>query len=371
MIAALDNASCRFYNHAHPPVLMAFCAMMPRYFQSLQIARGLCAVLVMVFHLSVMEEKYTPFSLLHPLRPLGRYAFDMFFVISGFVILHSNWDRLGTGFGGWRAYMLRRVNRIYPNYWLFCTLTLIVYAALPAMAHPHSFSPAHLLRSYALLPQAHFPLVATGWSLVLEMFFYLMFSVCFFLPRARLWAAGVAWLALLVGINALFPTTATAHQAPLHSAFAIEFLAGCAAAFTLRRCPGFAAWRLWMLLALVLVQLAAAGGAAAFLPPYYARSLWLAATGFFLFLAAAGYERTRPKLFARPALILLGDASYSLYLSHLMVFNAAVLALWWLWPHAHMAAHALWLAVILSIGIAAGCLHYLLIERRLLQAVRR
>ena len=57
----------------------------------------------------------------------GRYGIDLFFVISGFVIYHTNFPRaLPAG-----TFFLRRALRIVPLYWTFTLMAFGVRYVLP------------------------------------------------------------------------------------------------------------------------------------------------------------------------------------------------------------------------------------------------
>lgn len=76
-------------------------------FEVLDGMRGVAAIIVMIFHLFAHSTTY-PY-----LSKNGYIAVDFFFILSGFVIMHSYGRRLATGMST-ADYVLRRVIRLYP-----------------------------------------------------------------------------------------------------------------------------------------------------------------------------------------------------------------------------------------------------------------
>ena len=129
---------------------------------------------------------------------------DLFFVISGFIMVYAS-QSLFKAPGGTVKFLRRRLTRIAPLYWVCSS----AYLAIIVMAHlkgdPKIFSLPAIAASYLFIPfksfgvhQGAFPLFDLGWTLNYEMFFYVLFALTLSLPR-RL--AGVAMLAMLVALT--------------------------------------------------------------------------------------------------------------------------------------------------------------------------
>jgi len=67
-----------------------------------------------------------------------------------------------------------------------------------------------VLQSFLILPQRGDPLVATGWTLVYELYFYFVFGLALLLPRRRLGWVMAAWLAITALIHFAFTPTSNA-----------------------------------------------------------------------------------------------------------------------------------------------------------------
>ena len=110
---------------------------------------------------------------------------DLFFVISGFVMVYSSLTLIGDP-KGWLVFSQRRVVRIVPMYWLATTIKLVVMVLAGEFVLHARFSFLDTSMSYLFLPTRNsdgnlFPLLGVGWTLNFEMLFYLLFAVALFL----------------------------------------------------------------------------------------------------------------------------------------------------------------------------------------------
>lgn len=98
----------------------------------MQYLRALAASMVLVGHVLAEAEHYFGFDI--PLRGLPwTRGVDIFFVISGFIIVLVSRDLHGTP-GGVRTFLRRRFRRVVPLYWLFTTLMLCILLVVPGAA---------------------------------------------------------------------------------------------------------------------------------------------------------------------------------------------------------------------------------------------
>lgn len=336
---------------------------------SIQYLRGIAALMVVVYHLRPQLER------MGASLPGGDWlsaGVDLFFVISGFIMWWTTCDsRIGPG-----RFMLKRIHRIVPLYWAITTLYVVVLLVAPGAMQTGALDPVHALASYFFIPWQHpvlpaiFPLVTPGWTLNYEMFFYLVFALCLLIPaegaarerglRARVGALALA-LGALVLAGALLDPSAPAPRFYTGSIM-LEFLFGVGVAVLVKQGrilpPGLA------LLAIALGFLAWVGSE--YLPNNQdTRFLWWGVPATAIIYGAVSLERRR----ALPALglpLLLGDASYSIYISHQLSLSAAGQA----WRK--LAGDApLWLSSIgfalfgAAVAIAVGLLCYFFLERPL------
>jgi len=343
----------------------------PGKIRSLQALRGVAVLMVVLTHIAAPFGTETHY--LHGQRIVGWLQYptqggvDLFFVISGVIITVTTWRTFGAP-GSVRRFAYRRVTRIYPLYLLVTAAVLIVWLHRHDLVNSHSPYPTRVLQSFLILPQRGDPLVATGWTLVYELYFYLVFGLALLLPRRRLGWVMAAWLAIAALVHFAFTPTSNAWLAMLGNLVVIEFVFGVAIGWLVMRGVMVAPR------ALAAIGVAGvAGGVAALAARGSAAfpSIWfevfvtgLAMTA--IVYAAIGLE-VRFGARSPRSLVFVGDASYSVYLIHVAVLGLIGLGL----EHVvgrSLPVHALALVVLAAAGVAAGLLLYRLVEEPLLRA---
>lgn len=283
--------------------------------RNIQALRFVAAALVVLYHFDGLHYLQTGRYYAPGLKYCGFFGVDLFFAISGAIMVYVSADLRGPRASAWFLY--RRMARVYSAYWLSVALAIAVFV-LRFPGTP-AFDP---LQSVLLLPgpiDQHVNSVA--WTLTYEVFFYLCFSVVLLFPRRQLLpiVAGTA-----AGIAVL---TALGLSRSLHSDFALayllEFLAGCAAAILALRLRGRGSGRA---LALAFAILAGAiiwqAANNRLLPD--AESLRIAIlvpAAALIAFAAVGMELDG-RIVAPRWLARLGDWSYSIYLLQLPFYWA-------------------------------------------------
>ena len=301
----------------------------------IQYLRAVGAVLIVIYHMTIQIPLYTGYfnsSLLGRLHLAN--GVDLFFVVSGLIMMLSS-RRASPG-----DFMVRRMIRIIPMYWMLTGLLAVSLYWHPELFRRTSLSWEYFLKSLAFIPYANpgqdgklFPLLVPGWSLNFEMLFYGLFACTLFLPyRLRLPAMGAAFASLLA-------ISSFVHSPALHF-FAhlrlLEFWCGMLIAVVfldlkLRLQPTLAAviaalGFVWLLVG--FPQAPAAGADMEFL----VNSALPAATVVFAVVSLD----LRDRIATLPLFELLGDASYSIYLTHIFALGIARIV----WVKAGLAAAA-------------------------------
>ena len=93
---------------------------------TLQVTRGVAANLVVLSHLFTIEAKYTGGQILPTFSLYGIAGVDIFFVLSGFIMVAVAGKNIGAV-----QFLWRRAARIYPAYWLVSLLVLATSLAEP------------------------------------------------------------------------------------------------------------------------------------------------------------------------------------------------------------------------------------------------
>ncbi len=306
---------------------------------SIQFLRAVAALAVMFFHIAG-----APFT-------IGAAGVDVFFVISGFV-MGLVADKSPPG-----KFLRHRLFRIVPLYW--AVTFVMCLGALAGVFSTFTFTVEHLWKSLLFVPYANAsgqvtPLVLVGWTLNMEIFFYLVFALGLAL-RAPI-AVTVAILSAMVVAGQLADW-----QSPFMQIWAspllLEFLAGLVLsriAFAGMR-GGIAA------LALSFVGFAFAAGIGE-----QFGLLRIVSWGLPAFLLVAGcvwIERAGgwPQSLLKPFEIV-GDASYALYLLHGLVISIVLKVM-----APGFAASIVIVIVALAVSIAA----HVLFEKPVIRLFRR
>ncbi|HEX3463633.1 MAG TPA: acyltransferase, partial [Candidatus Elarobacter sp.] len=194
---------------------------------NVQALRAIAALMVVVVHAYAVESTYLPGRpWTTPFHILGTYGVDLFFVISGVVMLVSTAEWFGERSAP-RRFLVRRATRIYPPYWIVTALVLVAFLVVPSATGMHRSAPPQILPSFLALPQPGEPLLVVGWTLSYELIFYAVFALALRFQRRYLPVVTAVWLLAVVLIGALGP-----HANPwvrvLGSWFNVEFVFGLA-----------------------------------------------------------------------------------------------------------------------------------------------
>lgn len=303
-----------------------------RVFETWRLA---AAVAIMIYHFLRFgpPEAVEAGIFLYRFLPL----MEMFFMISGYLIMERYGDSLMCGDQGFGKYLLRRVARIYPLYLLtlvfFVLVALAIDQGFVSTDNPERFNWSTLLANILLIQAwgftEHLTFNYVGWTLSAEWFCYLLLPAI--VITYRMWGAGgltalafSSILALEIGVATgfiPFPSWLEANTWGAYRAFA-DFVLGALVAVLVARsrsrltsqAPG------WILFG---TALAAMG----FQMEAYVIVLLLALAMYFAAIA----ERNRPEATAYLApLHPLGKVSLGIYLLHPVV-ETVILAIVWRW----------------------------------------
>jgi exopolysaccharide production protein ExoZ len=283
--------------------------------ECIQVLRFVAAALVVAFHCAL---KLAPYSPTPPIAHLGSIGVDLFFVISGFIMVYITHEK-PIGFG---KFMYRRIVRIVPIYWAFTFLVVPLLMVAPGAFASTAFTWSLFLKSLVFIPAPHpvldltRPLLIAGWTLNYEMFFYVVFGALLFLPWPKRVGIVAALLVALVAMRALIVGDRIVFLDFYGNPIVLEFVLGMfVAAVYLRRKLSPATLAVALAIAAALLWASLENGVLA-RHDYDDRRLiyWgLPAAG--LVLVSVFVE----KQYGWPRIALLrhlGDASYSIYLSH-------------------------------------------------------
>lgn len=273
---------------------------------NLQILRALAAVGVVFYHTGFLlwGDYHTEF-----------FGVPIFFVISGFVMSYIQRENP-------QIFLLKRVIRIVPLYWT-ATFVMLVVACRQDLFLLQTYTSTNLIpdliQSLLFLPNPdHFPTLGVGWTLNYEMYFYLIFAISLlinlrFAPVIAAFAVGITPILNIVsGGNFVV-------QGFYSSPLVLYFVAGIAVFYLRNQFKGLFLKRSMGLISVCIVCFLLVSN---FVTPLFPKEtlsfLWLPPV--IIVFGAIMSEISGFSLNWRP-LLLIGEASYSLYLFHEPVFE--------------------------------------------------
>lgn len=285
---------------------------------SVQYLRGVAAFSVLATHALQWPLGVPNMGLLKT----GRFGVEVFFVISGFIITMI----AGDGRFDPKDFLLRRIFRIVPAYWIATFLVLALALLMPQQFRNTVPTVEGLIKSLLFIPSVDpkAPLLLLGWTLDYEAFFYLAFASLFFLSSEMRTLALCVIFAVLVGVGQ-FASEPGFLLSFYTSASLVGFCAGTLVAQAYRHglIDRLAAGANAVLLATTVVLVALFYAVP--WPQTDVMNLWL----HLLMSAAAvsvvvvGLSIERAGHLPRIGLLrYFGDASYSVYLFHLFPIGA-------------------------------------------------
>jgi peptidoglycan/LPS O-acetylase OafA/YrhL len=338
----------------------------PKTLKSIQILRVIAALSVVYDHCTVAGDYKLPVA--------GNFGVDIFFVISGFII--SYMVSKNTEY-----FFIKRILRVMPLYMLATiamTLTVILF---PHLVNRTTVSLSGFIKSALFIPGPEnrgLPILAQGWTLNFEIFFYASMALCAGLVKNKKYAA-----ILCAGMLTAF--IITAHIFTINNYIVNkyknglfpEFIYGIILYYLYRRKPGndsISAVKVILLATLAVISYAymvcskiTGFHIASNRNIYYGLSA-VTLTGAVLFLEAAIKENRLVKF-----LVKLGEASYVMYLFHyhsVLFFSRIVFPKIFGTGNRNTAFELLKLTLAISFTVLVSLLLYELLDKRIQQYVR-
>jgi exopolysaccharide production protein ExoZ len=295
---------------------------------------------------------------------VGASGVDIFFVISGFIMCLVTETRERSPIN----FFLQRLARIAPIYWLMTAVMGVLLVANPSVFEVSKFDWRVFFTSLFFIPSPHptlpgaVPMLQVGWTLNYEFVFYSVFAISMAISFAHRFIISSGVIIASVAAGILFGREGF-YTEFYTSSILLEFVLGIGVAclYLNGRLPGKKTS-----IFLILIGIAAL----AMMIPYplnrmsQYRLLFWGAPGALLLLGAVGLEAAgRPREIK--VLHALGDASFSIYLTHLFVIGAV----YTVWVKAGLGHHFsfIWLGICAVIAsLIVGYLTYLYVEKPLM-----
>ncbi len=329
------------------------------HFNSIQALRAIAALFVILEHVRFLN--------------CGAFGVDIFFCISGFMIMFSTHTNT-------RHFITKRFIRILPLYYIMTFGTFLLLLLFPSMFEQTKANPYFLLKSLLFIPfdignGIIQPLMRIGWTINCEIFFYLLFFIAFRISHKYRGLICSILVGLPILINALFPSD----FAPLlffGNPVMLDFILGIICYYIAKgiyelyqTCPQRHLWKIlsWTALAFgiflftVLVMTKPGINILSFRRPL----LW----GIPAFLLVLAFFLTGLSLRIPRTLVFVGNMSFSVYLIHyypVMLLDRVI------FDFSEYTAFAA-LGVVISIIICLICSYicWYLIEKKLTKVLQK
>jgi peptidoglycan/LPS O-acetylase OafA/YrhL len=339
-----------------------------------EAARGFAALLVVTVHASSMLGAAKYFGVL-PFAGLFRFGHagvDFFFVLSGFIIYFVHGGDVGRP-ERLASYAWKRFVRIYPVYWAVLAIMGALLAYSPTVGRTEQ-QVGNILTTVFLIPSAIGPFLDVAWSLKHEIIFYLLFGVLFLNRRAGqavlgAWGLLVAWNIAVTMVTGQ-PFFDGIAGSIVFRIFNIEFFFGMAVAHAVR--AGWI-WRPRTLIAVGLVLFIGDGLVESWgpaMPGEWPPRHLVYALGAALTLYGLAAAESVGRLRVPAALVALGTASYSIYLTHVIVVMVLQQMLLRLRPWVWLTGE-IWFVIFVAAATFAGMAFCRVVEQPLLRWLRR
>jgi peptidoglycan/LPS O-acetylase OafA/YrhL len=322
-----------------------------RKYQGLQILRITAAFMVLLTHSTFFASERIDrhFSVWGK----GASGVDIFFVLSGFVMVYSS-TKLASNPIGWKIFAERRIVRIVPMYWIASTIKVIAALLTTSYVLHAQFSPVNTVASYLFLPSYNTegnigPILGVGWTLNFEMLFYFLFALAL-LFRVNVYKFVGAVLSFLA-LGAFFRQPNWPAVSFYLDTIVLLFFYGMVIA---KIC--LAGIHIPKYFAIPLLGLGFVGLLGPWPPLIQFHNLQYGIAAALIVYSMASLEDSLTRI---PRFVLFtADASYVIYLFHPFIAPAVPVAL--------LKLHLLypWLSVACSVilGLGGGCLIYWLID---------
>ena len=325
----------------------------------IQYLRGIAAMLVVLHHaLGARANFFRPFE---TKVDFGTPGVLIFFIISGFVMMHACRQESVTDFAR------RRVIRVVPLYWIMTLIFFVDLVPNDVAAGAPFRRVDELIQSMQFIPHYHmavpdqiWPVLVQGWTLNYEMFFFGLFALG--IASGRPAVVTSALLITLVVLGWVFPSD-NALLETWTNEFLLLFVAGIGLAVLWNRMTFSAlAWAFPLGLALVVLSACKLLPEALITPTFFVAAIVTV-------VGTLGLQDKYPDA-ALPLLAKIGDASYSIYLSHTiaMIFLYKGLAAL---PLSGWAQFLVVLPISLVVCALVGIAIYHTIERPIIARFRR
>jgi len=280
---------------------------------NIQMLRAVAALLVLLHHaLPHYEVMGGEIGWIKTLSQWGFVGVDIFFIISGYIMAYTTFNKPRTATQA-KRFLKHRLFRIYLGYWPF----LLMMALILYKKDPQHLYELDWLGSFLLTQTDMFKLILpVSWSLSYELYFYFLFTLTLFIPIPRLYRIIPAVTLAMLMLTLYLYQHPLAPASFFYSPFLLEFFAGVLLYMYKERLM-----RLWMVPVALLVALFAYQYGIVHETRNGLLRIATFGTGAAMVVLLALILEHHALYKAGRVPVAIGNASYTLYLSHLIILE--------------------------------------------------
>jgi peptidoglycan/LPS O-acetylase OafA/YrhL len=356
--------------------------MQPERLNSIQYLRAIAALLVLYAHAIDLQSFLGGSFQQHffYLENFGAIGVDIFFIISGFIIAHIAEDKKGAKAA--IDFIKRRVIRIVPSYYIISLVLLVLVIAAGTIP----VTKENIIKTFTILPLfdggAEFwsPVLFLGWTLAFEFYFYLLYFIIILLKIMRKEIFIIVILILLAIARHVFSFNNIQWKF-ITNPIILEFCCGVLIALLYRaplKIPP-AVSKTFVAAGIILMMLLiwkgsgnfsemadTVDGSSSLLRFIY----WGLPSAILVFGILFLEKESSTPSFTNKWMLLLGDASYSIYLVHLIVYRSLYFVLKRIADKIELIPGDILIPVYMYIAIMASLIFYRSVEKQILKLNR-
>ena len=335
--------------------------------QSLQVARGLAATLVILTHsiAGAKEMGYSYIGSFYNLADFGSIGVDIFFVISGVIMTIITTKNQQSP----KHFLIKRCIKILPLYW---GLSLFCYVISFVGFWPR-INTYEILETITIIPFfdsgfAAGPIIYLGWTLAFEFLFYIIYAFALWINKQKAFLIVMCLLPALVALGYIFPNITDTRFRFASNPIILEFLMGCICGYIYLGKIKISATPAFIVLGtgifILFFNIIKGYGNISEMGYTWDGSLSLIRVfkwgicSFFLVAGLVLLEKNG-KLKAPRVLITTGDISYSAYLVHIFCVRFLIA----IWHKLSLANPDLFILIAILFSLAAAYITYRFIEK--------
>ncbi len=342
---------------------------------SVQYLRGLAVIIVAYIHGIILQMGCGTESYQQQFHFIvGAFSVDMFFIISGFIMCYVSSQY--SGIQDFIKYIKKKFIRINVVYY-FTSLLMILFLFLFS---PWEISLENTIKTLTIIPifdsgdEFVYPLIYVGWTLSYEWFFYILYGIFIvfsIVKRREVYLISIFFILFILGF--FFPIREI-HYIFVTNPMFLEFGIGMAIVVIYRNVKKvhisipviLGIITLFIFIYLLNNGVGKVGEAYLINKGIYTwhRVIILGIPAALLFATLLFLEkRTTSNFYKNDKLVIVGDASYSIFLTHPILYFLISRI-----PNSILSSinPDLLIILILTIAVVFGILYYQLIEKRLI-----